>query len=119
MLSSIIEITGSPSVLTTFGLGYSFILAFYCWRHYQVWMDEKERVRRSLSAFRVLFLVSLGTTALLYYGMAMGDNGGDALAEAVAAQEALGKSKLVVRMAKLLTAGLLLMTAFHRIIRKL
>ena len=115
---TMLSLSGIPSVLTTLGLAYAAVLAFFCWRHYEVWNSERQRVRRSLSAFRVLFLASLGTTGYLYHRITTRDDEGSRLEEAAALKETL-LNATVVKMAKILTVCSLLLTAFYRIIRKL
>ncbi len=104
-------------------------MIYFCVQHMVTWRKEQERVKQAVSVFRILALITLGTTIYLFYftksrGMSFGGFGGSSSSEnpdltAPTVADATVETTFFSKLTKLFAMCALVLLAAYRIIRRL
>ncbi len=138
MLEDASPTSGLYFFLQVLGILYVVVLVYFCLQHVVLWSREQARVRRAVAIFRVLALVTFGTTVYLLYYMNTGraglwpsggtyswgpssswtsDENPDLAASTVS--EATVETTFFSKLTKLFVMCALILLASYRVIRRL
>ncbi len=116
--------------LMVFGMIYVALLMYFCLQHFVTWKKEQDRIRRAVSVFRILALITLGTTLYLFYYIKVRGGGGglgggipsaDVNIDLTAPypEHATVETTFFSKLTKLFAMCALILLAAYRIIRRL
>ncbi len=114
--------------MMVFGVIYVALLMYFCLQHFVTWKKEQDRVRQAVSVFKILALISLGTTLYLFYyikyggggfGGGFGGGGDNIDLTAPTASHATVETTFFSKVTKLFAMCTLILLSGYRILKRL